>query len=607
MLAACFPGFELNPGLVWGWALPLMLALWLGGRDTKRKRYGFRTGWFCGFVFWMINLKWLLAMGDLDTVPALGAFFGLCCLSAYLAIYFGIWAAVVASIGNPWRKPSPNHHNKPLSSLEKKVISKQEAQKKPSVYGGWATSFRIIQFALLHASLWVSLEWCRGWIMTGFGWNGLGVAFHEVLVMAQMADVIGVTGLSFFPILIASVMLQTGKRLIGEARVGKFTPHWEIGFSVGLVAITFAYGVNRLAYFSRLPGHDVQVLLVQENISQKMKWDEEQRAIHYQGYLDSTRAALKEIEDDNMARLQKAIDEGGDTKIHYPDLVIFPESALTQELLYLSDEPGVFLLPLNDALLRHNLLKSEHFHLAFGANLVPGKEYANGISYDPEGKLYNALAIASPELAKVDQFPTTAIQTRGKNHLVPFGEYIPEIPFLDTIFEMSSGMSFGANFSSSDCFDPMEIELRGETIQIIPSVCFEDTVGRLTRRFVRSAPQMIVNITNDGWFGESEAAQQQLANAKFRTIELRRPLARAANTGVSALVDITGSTLDPITGKNNVILDDQGRPFVRDTLFGTIRIPFATTWSIYALAGDWFILVCALCSIGLILWFARKS
>ena len=89
--------------------------------------------------------------------------------------------------------------------------------------------------------------------------------------------------------------------------------------------------------------------------------------------------------------------------------------------------------------------------------------------------------------------------------------------------ELFSGMSYGKNFSRSGSFEPLRVELRGENVQLIPSICFEDTVGRLSRKFARPELQMLVNITNDGWFGTSEATLQHMANSKFRAVEVRRP------------------------------------------------------------------------------------
>jgi len=99
---------------------------------------------------------------------------------------------------------------------------------------------------------------------------------------------------------------------------------------------------------------------------------------------------------------------------------------------------------------------------------------------------------------------------------------------------------------------------------------------------------VIVNVTNDGWFKESEAAAQHMANAKFRAIELRRPMVRSANTGVSGIISATGSSHDPVTGKRQIIADESGNHFVRSSLYGHAYAPTNGSISLYALIGDWF-------------------
>jgi apolipoprotein N-acyltransferase len=108
--------------------------------------------------------------------------------------------------------------------------------------------------------------------------------------------------------LFASAMLQTGRRVIDEVRAGKFQAHFEIGIVVGVIAMIFAYGVNRMAYYSNQPNRVVNVLLVQENIEQRMKWDEIKEVTHYQSYLESTQHALTEIELSNERAMQQALE-----------------------------------------------------------------------------------------------------------------------------------------------------------------------------------------------------------------------------------------------------------------------------------------------------------
>jgi len=599
LLAMCYPGFEVASGLVWIWPIPLMLGLWLGGAQKKRKRFGFRVGAVAGVVFWLINVKWLIAMGELPTVPFAGAIFGWLVLSLYLALYFGVWGALLSSIGNPWKASSA----RVLTAIEEKMAEREDAPKKR--VKGLRNSLRVVIFAVMHASLWVLLEWLRGWLMTGFGWNGLGVAFHEVPVMMQIADIVGVTGIAFLPMLFASTMLQTGRRLLDELRAGKFQAHFEIGIVVGIIAFVFAYGVNRMAYYSNLATHDVRVLIVQENIPQSIKWDEILEAKHYIDYQESIARELAAIEQLNQAKMTEAATTGEEVELEYPDLLVMPESSTTQPLVYLDDLEKIYMPLLTQDLLVNQIYGENHFKTVFGASLLSGTLSEEGIYYNFDGDAYNVFAVTGPSLAVEEQYPTTQIQTHGKNHLVPFGEFIPDIPFLGSVAELFSGMSYGKNFSRSGSFEPLNIELRGKNVQLMPSICFEDTVGRLSRKFARPELQMLVNITNDGWFGTSEATLQHMANSKFRAVEVRRPMARAANTGVSGVVDVIGSMEADEEGEFNVIGSPQD-PFVKGALYTTVKIPEKPTMTVYAMLGDWFTLLCVFLCVGS-LTFCLKS
>lgn len=594
LLAMCYPGFEVASSLVWVWAIPLMAALWLGGNDQKRKRFGFKVGGVAGLAFWLVNVKWLLSMDEHPSVPMIGAVAGWLLLSCYLAIYFGVFGAFLAKSANPWRK----QQKRELSSIEKKIAEKaSEAEKeKPKKRDrGILRSFRVMGFAIMHASLWVVLEWLRGWVLTGFGWNGLGVAFHEVPLMMQIADLVGVAGVSFIPVLLASVMLQTAKRLIDEVRVGKLQAHLEIGLTVGVIAAAFGYGINRMAYHSNQATSDVKVLVIQENISQAQKWDEQLEAEHYMNYTESLHAEMAKIHAANDSKVEKAILSGEEVQLDYPDLLVLPESALTQPIVYTGEKEYYHFPMLSWDFLKEQVYAKEHFKVVFGANVLGGAEVEGeeGLAYDFDKDIYNAFVVTDPSIVREDSSQNEALYVHGKNHLVPFGEYLPEIPFLGDIAEVFSGMSYSNNFSRGGSFEPINLNVRGEKVQLIPSICFEDTVARVNRLFVRREKQMLVNITNDGWFGESEAAAQHMANAKFRTVEFRRPMVRAANTGVSGIVSVIGSLTDPESGELNTI-GTPDNPFVKGALFADVKVPEKGVMTLYARHGDWFVVLCAL-------------
>jgi apolipoprotein N-acyltransferase len=594
LLALCFPDWNLT-GLIWVWMLPLLPAIWRG----QKKRYGFGIAYLAGLTFWLINLKWLWTVSGIAAV-ALGSF---------LALYIGIWGAIAVSVGNPWRKHKKHPPEQSLqgSAIQQAIDKKLNKQTKNHWLGDtFAQSASSLKFAFITAAAWVGLEWLRGWLFTGFGWNGLGVTFHDTPVLAQAADLIGVTGLAFTPVFLSAVIIQTGRRLFTEAQTGKFRPRLDFAVAALLLATQFCYGVWRLRDVQGWDTQRVRILLVQENIPQTIKWDPASGAGIIQGYADSTIEAVNNLE----SEAEKAIKEHPETPYEFktPDLIVWPESAMPDPLLFADNLDGYLIYGGVRSMLNEEVRPLGNFTLIAGMNEVEA-------DYDPTtqrafpikgGKSYNSIATVSGR-GQLEQ----SIQTYRKHHLVIFGEYIPfvnDLPWLKKLFEFSSGESFGGNFQSGESTEPLTVSVGESKVQLIPSVCFEDTVGRLTRKFIRpSTPQLIVNVTNDGWFKESEAAAQHWANAKFRAIELRRPMVRCANTGISGIITITGSVLDAKNNqqprKRQVIEDANGNHFTRSTLYGHAYAPNHGPLTLYAVAGDWF----AALMLGLVALFAVKN
>jgi apolipoprotein N-acyltransferase len=129
-----------------------------------------------------------------------------------------------------------------------------------------------------------------------------------------------------------------------------------------------------------------------------------------------------------------------------------------------------------------------------------------------------------------------------------------------------------------------------------PQICYESLFPQFSRDLANLGMQFIVNVTNDGWFKESAAAAQHFANAKFRAIELRRPMIRCANSGVSAAVDTTG--------KAQVLVDAAGSHFTRGSLRVDVAVPKSASFSLYSLIGDWAVTLCGLLAFG---WACRSG
>jgi apolipoprotein N-acyltransferase len=552
MIAALVPPFSIVT-LAWGCLIPLLIAVWsLKGKQRAKK--GFLIGYLTGAIAFGIQVSWL------STVSSLGPIV----LAGYLALYFGAFGAFAATIGNPWHR-------------------REEVSESP---------FRCLFNAFTHASVWAGLELARGWVFTGFSWNGLGVAFHETLVMSQAADILGVAGLSLMLVFFQCVLVQVAHRLAKTGADGIRRPRWDFAATALGVGLILAYGILRIAGESGKESIPLKALLVQINIPHegaRVLWEAER--VHM-AYEDETLDALKSIADGDEKKLQAAIGNGaeGEIELSSPDWVLWPETALAGRIVRTPDgEWGAWRENI-DTISRVREGGGD-FDLIYGVVELEGEVREDGLYPKDHPRTYNSIAIETPEGNQ---------QTFQKHHLVIFGETIPLIgtfPFLQKIYEQQSGQKYYGSFEAGTSLDPLRMRLKGETIGIIPAVCFEDTVPRLTRKFVRDEPQIIVNLTNDGWFKESPAAAQHFANARFRAIELRRPMLRCANTGVSAAIDTIGSVAHPTTGKPQTILDENGTSFVRESLLTEVNIPIHPSFSLYAVIGDWGIIV--LSAIGL--------
>jgi len=330
------------------------------------------------------------------------------------------------------------------------------------------------------AGAWTGAELLRGLLFTGFPWNLLGTAwaFHELPL--QLASVLGAHGLSLLTALAAALPLA--------GRAG-----WAA--SGALVALLLGFGAWRAAA-PLPPDAPARLVLVQGNIAQGEKWDEARRLEIFRRYLDLTR--------DAVAR-EAAAHPGA------PIAAIWPETA------------SPFLLAQDAEAAR---LAAEALG-ATAATLLAGTVRAE---WGPDGRLarlFNSLAAiratgeAGPEL----------LALYDKHHLVPFGEYMPLGGILP--IRMVTG---GVDFSAGP--GPRTLAVPGLP-SFSPLICYEVIFpGRVVDRERR--PAWLLNITNDAWFGVSAGPHQHLAAARLRAVEEGLPLARAAQTGISAVFDARG-------------------------------------------------------------------
>ena len=379
-----------------------------------------------------------------------------------------------------------------------------------------------IRGLLLAPLFWVSLEYLRSFFLTGFPWANLGHSQYLNLPFVQMADVTGVYGLSFVIVLVNGTLYQGVHQWSRKS-----FPLKEAVISALLLIIFLVYGYVKMNAVDRqmAANPSLRVGLVQGNIDQAVKWDESFQKETLKIY---EKLSFKVAEDK-------------------PDLIIWPETATP---FFFQDEKEYQPIVLN-------IPQKTNAFLLFGTPFYKVEK----------GKVnhYNSAFLVSPSGGLVGRY--------DKIHLVPFGEYIP---LQEILFFVGSSFGEGiGNFKSGKEL----INLAMPKAKFGVLICFEIIFPDLCRKFVKNGANFLVTITNDAWFGKTSAPYQHLAIATFRAVENRVFIPRAANTGISAIIDPKGKILK------------QGNIFTEEAINGTIRLSNMTTF--YTLYGDVFAWICS--------------
>ena len=502
-VGGCFPPWE-RPWLSWlPWVAlaPLCWALWMlprSGREGAWALHSFLLGWLTGTASFLISLFWI-------TTVTWAGWVALCLI---VGLYPALWALfaglVLRRLGEGFFRPVANP---------------------------WLGSFVNLLVALLAASAWTGVEWLRGTLFSGFGWNALGVGLRGSLPMIQIAGVTGTAGLTFLCVLGSAIVAITIRRLRGEMELRRSKPHLDFFLMLLLLVLVFGYGVKHLAA-PAVETVSLRVAGVQGNVPVYDYWDPKCEGRIMEGYLRQTRQAL-------------AAD---------PDLVVWPEAATPRPLLM--DE----------------IIYAQVKGLASGTDadfLIGSVHYEQ----NPRGD-YNSAILLSDHAARA--------QIYNKIHLVPFGEFVP---FRRLFPPLSWIVGSRVPYDFDPGKGPALLELSSKGIQAGPLICFEDTVGDLTRRFALLGAQLLVTVTNDGWFEHSIATRQHLANAQLRTVETGLPLLRVADTGVTCLVDRFGRITDTLH-------DPEGGTFVEGILQATVSVPLHPVTTFYTRHGELFAQAC---------------
>ncbi len=357
--------------------------------------------------------------------------------------------------------------------------------------------------------VWVATEYLRVNTFFEFPWCLLGYSQQPFLPVIQIASVTAVYGVSFILVLTSAL-----------ATLAIVAPSRRAAAVVSLAAlVALTWGLGSWALSRPLPETGrITVGLVQGGIRQEDKWLPENAWSNVGRHLELTREAAR-----RGARL-----------------VVWPESAVP----FLYDEEPALAAQLEE------LVRRDSLYLYFGND-------DREPSPPPRGRIFVGAKLLGPNGEITARY--------RKMHLVPFGEYVP----LQWLFTLGGRVAAKVVQEVSD-FTPGSEPVTGEVEghKIGGYICYEAIFPGLVRRFPAEGAELLVNITNDAWYGTTSAPYQHLAMAAFRAVENRRYMVRAANTGITAVVDPWGRILEPTKLFDRTVLVREV-PFVAETSFYT--------------------------------------
>lgn len=395
-------------------------------------------------------------------------------------------------------------------------------------------------FALLaFPFFWITYEYFYMLTDISFPWLTLGSGMSHFTIFIQVADLIGAVGLSVIIVYINILVYKSYQSFVNKNN------GYGI-YAAGIILIFFAvlyYGSFRLSTF-KVSQNKVRVGLIQPNLDPWNKWE---------------LSSLDETLNLYLSLSKKAVKNGA-------ELIVWPETALPVYLM----SPAYY--PEKDSI--YSFLKENKVHLLTGMPDI--KYYQTNEKIPPDAKyskaggfyysIYNGILLLSPDTRKVERY--------GKMKLVPFGEKVPfseHIPFLGRLFSWGVGIS-GWNVGRDTVVFNVPMKIKSGTrdenydLKINGLVCYESVYPYFVTGFVKKGTDLITVVTNDSWYGKSSGPYQHKEIAVLRAVENRKSVIRAANGGISCIIDPLGRTLA------------ETRLFTRTELTGNVPVQEGSTF-----------------------------
>lgn len=384
--------------------------------------------------------------------------------------------------------------------------------------------------AIAFATILAIAEWLRGHVLTGLPWNALGYALTNELILMQTASLVGLWGLTLIATLVFCVPAECLRRALPGID-GRHQRIVALGLAVMPLALMALFGAARLASAPQADVAAPLVRIVQPSILQREKWQRQHQRRIFDEHLVLSRTAPDGRTDDAAGIA----------------MIVWPEAAMP-------------FLPLQEpvALAEIGAMLPSHVTLLSG-----------GLRLEADGArrriLNSVIAFAHGEPARV-------LDVYDKVHLVPFGEYVPLRGFIEAIgLEPLIRFTGGGFATGRDRGATMEIPAIG---RVGVSVCYEAIFpGAIIDQ--RRRPVVMVNVTNDGWFGNTSGPRQHLQQARLRAVEEGLPLLRAANNGISSVIDTRGRIVAMLSLDARGVIDARLPAPAPQTVYGQLSdVPF---------------------------------
>ncbi|MGD1971471.1 MAG: apolipoprotein N-acyltransferase, partial [Desulfobacterales bacterium] len=392
--------------------------------------------------------------------------------------------------------------------------------------------------------LWVAFEYVRTIIFTGFPWALLGHALYLRPHLIQISDLLGAYGVSFLLVLsnvaIFMALMFIRRKTWGNLTVSRPVLSGAITVFMAALLLTWIYGAWRIRSIDDLitAAPAARVAVIQGNIDQGVKWDPAHQT-----------AAIK-----THQRLSLA------AKSDKPDLIVWPESA-TPFYLFYDERPTEMVMA-----------GIENVNIDFLIGSPSVAKQGKRVVY------FNSAYLINPSAKNVSRY--------DKTHLVPYGEYVPFekwLPFLGKVVAQVGDFRPGKSGKI--------LLWREDALGV--QICYEVIFPNLSRKLVKNGAVLLINITNDAWFGSTSGPYQHFSMTIFRAVENRRALARAANTGISGFIDPAGRILTTT-------------PLLKEASL-TRPLPMLRQMTFYTRFGDLFAIACLTGAIFAILLVLGKS